>query len=304
MSDTAELIPALITLLGDPDPKVHGPVRQRLLAMGGDALSALQEARAATRCGATRGRIEAVIDCIRALETDRRLEAFARLPEAEMDLERGCALLASIAYPEHTAAALAAALDRLAVGLAARLARCSSLVERVETVCAHLFQDHRLQGGAVDGDDPDDGFLHRVIERRKGLPIALATITVLVGRRVGLPIHGVGMPCHYIVKAVEGEEEILFDPWAGGTILTRDHCAGLLGSWGIPFQEAYLGVTPPRATLARMCRNLIRPYWQLGDHQRLGHVVRFLHGLEEGETVVGCPCGGRPEIQPGRAPAE
>jgi len=293
MSDTTELIPALITLLGDPDPKVHGPVRQRLLTLRGAALPPLEAARTASRCAATVARIDAVIDCIRALEVDHRLEAFTHLPEAEMDLERGCALLASIAYPDHTAAALAASVDRLAVGLTARLARCTSLTERVEILCIHLFQDHRLRGDVVAGDDPDDGFLHRVIERRKGLPIALSTITVLVGQRVGLPIYGVGMPCHYIVKAVEGEEEILFDPWSGGAPLTRAHCVGLLGSWGIPFQDGYLATTSTRATLARMCRNLIRPYWQRGDHQHLGHVVRFLHGLEEGEALAPCRCGDR-----------
>ncbi len=293
MSDTTELIPALITLLGDPDPKVHGPVRQHLLTLRGEALPALERARETNGCPTTLARIDGVIGCIRALEIDNRLEAFARLPEAKMDLEHGCALLASIAYPDHTPDVLAAALDRLAVGLGPRLARCTNLAERVETLCIHLFQDHRLRGEAVAGDDPDDGFLHRVIERRKGLPIALATITVLVGRRVGLPIHGVGMPCHYIVKAVEGDEEILFDPWAGGTPLTRAHCIGLLGSWGIPFQEAYLEIDTAHATLARMCRNLIRPYWQRGDHQHLGHVVRFLHGLEEGGTATPCRCGNR-----------
>lgn len=293
MSDTTALIPALITLLGDPDPKVHGPVRQRLLFLRGEALPALEQAQATNGCAATLARIDGVIDCIRALEIDSRLEAFARLPAAEMDVERGCALLASIAYPDHTADALAATLDRLAVGLTARLARCTTLAERVETLCTHLFQDHRLRGDAVAGDDPDDGFLHRVIERRRGLPIALATITVLVGRRVGLPIHGVSMPCHYIAKAVEGDEEILFDPWAGGATLTRAHCIGLLGCWGIPFQETYLEIDTARATLARICRNLIHPYWRRDDHQHLGHVVRFLHGLEEGKTVALCRCSDR-----------
>jgi len=302
MSDTTELIPALITLLGDPDPKVHGPVRQRLLTLRSDALPALEAARTTTSCAATVARIDGVIGCIRALEVDHHLESFARLPEREMELERGCALLASIAYPEYTEASLAAILDHLAVGLTARLARCTTLAERVEILCTHLFQDHRLRGDAVAGDDPDDGFLHRVIERRKGLPIALATITVLVGRRVGLPIYGVGMPCHYIVKAVEGEEEILFDPWGGGALLTRDHCIGLLGSWGIPFQERYLEVASPRATLARMCRNLIRPYWTRGDHQHLGHVVRFLHGLEEGGTVAPCRCVNRQAARRDLAP--
>jgi len=294
MSDTTELIPALITLLGDPDPKVHRPVRQRLLSLRGDALPALEAARATSWCSSTMARIDGVIGCIQALEMDHHLESFARLPVGEIDLERGCALLGSIAYPEHTDAALAATLDQLAVGLTARLARCTTLTERVEILCTHLFEDHRLRGDVAAGDDPDDGFLHRVIERRKGLPIALSTITVLVGRRVGLPIYGVGMPCHYIVKAAEGDEEILFDPWSGGAPLTRAHCIGLLGSWGIPFQDAYLETTPARATLARMCRNLIRPYWERGDHQHLGHVVRFLHGLEEGVKVASCPCGERP----------
>ncbi|RMF77198.1 MAG: hypothetical protein D6739_13020 [Nitrospirae bacterium] len=292
MSDPPELIAALVTLLGDPNPAVHGAARKRLLTLGPGAMAPLEQALEGVRDPETRGRIVGVLECLGALELDRRLEAFGRLPDEEMDLERGAALLASIAYPDHTAEELGRELDRLAEGLAPRLARCTTLSTRLDCLCHHLYVEHRLHGEPGDGNDPDDGLLHRVILRRHGLPIALAAITVLVGRRVGLPVYGVAMPCHYIAKAVEGGEEILFDPWSGGARLSRDHCAGLLGSWGIPFRDAYLEVASPRATLARMCRNLLRPYWRRGDHQRLGHVVRFLHALEGGEGATGCRCAG------------
>jgi regulator of sirC expression with transglutaminase-like and TPR domain len=281
MNDTPELVSALIALLRDPDPRVHEPVRQKLLELRSTALPALLEARPQEGDAAIRARMEAIIDCVHALQTDDRLEALARQDDASLDLERGCVLLAQLSYPELEAGQVAAALDRLADGLDGRLHGVRRGTDRVEAIRHFLFIQQGFHGHEVDWHDPDSSLIHRVLERRTGLPIALSAVTMLIGRRLGLPIFGVGMPGHYIVKYQEGDEEILFDPWSGGTVLSRQHCAELVGSWGIALHDEHLQVTDDRATLQRMCRNLIKPYWRRSDHQRLGHVVRFLHLLEE-----------------------
>jgi len=277
------LIAALITLLRDPEIKVHGPARHKLLEMRERALPALQEAYRVERNPDARARIHAVIRCVHSLEMDDELEAFARQDDADLDLEHGCFLLASVTDPDLRPDAITAPLDALAAALAPRLTGVTEPVDRIEVLSRYLFVECGFHGQQVGCDDPDHSFLHRVMERRKGLPISLSAVTILTARRLGLPICGVGMPGHYIVKYRTGDDDddILFDPWGGGEIISRQHCAELVGSWGVVLEDHHLDVTSDRATLQRMCRNLIRPFWRRNDQQRLGHVVRFLHMLED-----------------------
>jgi regulator of sirC expression with transglutaminase-like and TPR domain len=283
MSDQTELIAALITLLRDPEIKVHGPARHKLLELRKEILPALEAARRGERNPEARARIEGVIYCVHALEIDDHLEEFARQDDAHLDLETGCLVLARVAYPGLQASALSVPLDAMAEELGRRLHGDMEPLAQIEALSRYLFIDRGFHGHQVGCDDPDHSFLNRVLERRKGLPIALAVVTTLVARRLGLPIAGVGMPGHYIVKYVmDGADDVLIDPWGGGAVVSRQHCAELLGSWGVVLEDHHLEVTSDRATLQRMCRNLIKPFFHRHDHQRLGHVVRFLHILEEG----------------------
>jgi regulator of sirC expression with transglutaminase-like and TPR domain len=283
MSDQTELIAALITLLRDPEIKVHGPARHKLLELRKDILPALVAARRIERNPEARARIEGVIYCVHALEIDDHLEEFARQDDVHLDLEAGCLLLARVAYPDLQPAALSSPLDAMADELGRRLLSVTEPLAQIEALGRYLFIDRGFHGHQVGCDDPNHSFLNKVLERRKGLPIALAVVTILVARRLELPIVGVAMPGHYIVKYVmEDADDILIDPWGGGAVVSRQHCAELLGSWGVVLEDHHLDVCSDRTTLQRMCRNLIKPFFHLHDHQRLGHVVRFLHILEEG----------------------
>ena len=73
--------------------------------------------------------------------------------------------------------------------------------------------------------DPDLSRLDLVLERRVGLPINLAIIELEVAWRLGLALHGVGLPGHFIVGGPDG---LLLDPAGGGRVLTRDDCQALI----------------------------------------------------------------------------
>ena len=71
---------------------------------------------------------------------------------------------------------------------------------RRSTACAPISS--RLlgfRGNTRDYGDPENSFLDSVLERRLGIPISLAVVMMEVGRRIGAPVHGVGMPGHFLV---------------------------------------------------------------------------------------------------------
>ncbi len=63
----------------------------------------------------------------------------------------------------------------------------------------YLFESLGFRGNTRDYGDPENSFLDSVLKRRVGIPITLALVMMEVGRRVGAPVHGVGMPGHFLV---------------------------------------------------------------------------------------------------------
>ena len=90
-----------------------------------------------------------------------------------------------------------------------------------------LFVDWGFAGNTTDYGDPRNSFLPDVIERRLGLPITLSVLMIEVGRRIGVGLHGVGMPGHFLV-GVDGDPDAFIDPFHAGARARRSRVSRAL----------------------------------------------------------------------------
>ncbi len=106
--------------------------------------------------------------------------------------------------------------------------------------------------------DPANSYLDRVLERRTGIPISLSIVAISVGRRVGVPIVGVGMPSHFLIGSPDGLR--FADPFNGIDHLDPAACGRLFEDViapGARFDPAYLQAADPVDIVRRMLNNLI-----------------------------------------------
>lgn len=167
-------------------------------------------------------------------------------------LDRAALALAAGADPALDADRWLRELDRLAVG-----------VTSVDSLRQRLFVEEGFGGNSGDYTDPRNSLLHHVLARRLGIPITLAVVTMEVGRRAGVPMEGVGMPGHFLVRP-SGTSRYL-DVFAGGAEISGARCEELFrGATGagpeVPFGPHLLTATPTRAILVRMLENLRAVY--------------------------------------------
>src|SRR4051812_25017586 len=191
---------------------------------------------------------------------------FAELVQGDEDaipLDEAALLIAAHAYPDLDVAAERARLDALA-------ARCRG--DELDVLLEYLFGELGFTGNRHEYYDPRNSFLNEVLHRRLGIPITLAVVTMEVGRRIGVPLLGVGMPGHFLVRY----GPVVIGPFTGGRKLTEDDCRGLVGAAaGIKMDESFLAPVGPRAILSRMLANLRQLYVQAGDSRSLAWVVEL-----------------------------
>ena len=144
----------------------------------------------------------------------------------------------------------------------AALARVDRLAERAAAEgVAGALRAEGFRGDAEDYDDPRNSFLDQVLERRRGLPIALATLTLAVARRAGAPMAGIGMPGHFVVADLAGPEPEYLDPFDGWERRSVDDLAAIVRrTSGLDLRAEFLQPVGGPAILARTLANLRGSY--------------------------------------------
>jgi regulator of sirC expression with transglutaminase-like and TPR domain len=208
--------------------------------------------------------------------TDRFAE-LVRGPEERCQPDLGALLIAAHARRDLDVDGELRRLDEIA-------AACPG--SDLDALTAHLCGTLGFRGDTDDYSDPRNSLLDAVLNRRLGVPISLSIVMLEVGRRLDIPLQGIGMPGHFLVRDAK-DDDVFVDPFHR-VQLDRDGCetlfAKLHGSKA-RFQPQFLEPVGPRAVMARMLTNLQRSFVGRGD--RAGALwAQCLRVLVPGATVT------------------
>ncbi len=179
-------------------------------------------------------------------------------PEAEIQLARAALLFTIDEYPRVHPDAYLRQLEALAQRVADLPAYTPA--QRIEALRHVLVEEEGFKGSQKAFTDPEASYLNRVIDTRCGLPISLSAVWMHVASCLDWPIHGVGMPGHFIISYDDpGGERIFVDPFNGGARLSREDCAQMQETMfgeSLTLSEAHLEVSGTFSILERMLGNL------------------------------------------------
>jgi regulator of sirC expression with transglutaminase-like and TPR domain len=269
---------ALINLLGDEDPTVYQAVKEKIISLGSDTQIWLKPCQISGDATLRRHAQEIVRHFDREL-ADTRFMTYCLQDESHIELERGAFMMAQTEYPEINVAAYSAMLDDLAGELREWLAMSDPKERLLVRVNEFLFTEKGFTGNMENYYDPENSFLNRVLDRRTGNPVSLCLVYVLLMRRLGFPVSGVGLPGHSVCRFQSGTEEVYVDAFNLGKLLTRHDCIEHLTRCKHEMREEYLQPMGARRMLARMCGNLEQIYLELNRTDDATRVQRYLFAL-------------------------
>ncbi|MGD0863991.1 MAG: transglutaminase-like domain-containing protein [Rhizomicrobium sp.] len=102
----------------------------------------------------------------------------------------------------------------------ARLA--TNAEDGARSLAALLVGRYGYDGDRLAYDDPQNADLIAVIDRRRGLPVALGILYLHAARAAGFESSGLNTPGHFLLKIALRGTQALIDPFNGGAAIDRE----------------------------------------------------------------------------------
>jgi regulator of sirC expression with transglutaminase-like and TPR domain len=153
------------------------------------------------------------------------------------------------------------------------------LAARARALNEIILLKYGYSGDALTYDDLQNANLIRVIDRRKGLPVALGILYIHAARVQGWDIAGLAFPGHFLVRLSDGPERVIIDPFHDGQICGAAELRELLkaatGGDSELLPEHYMAASD-RDVLLRLQNNLKARLLQAQNPERALTVVETM----------------------------
>ncbi len=266
--------------MDDRDETIRDSVKTQLVQIGEDAIPFLEIA-ARDEDLRKRSQAQVVLKEIFPIQLGEKFRRLSQKSGADLDLEEGIHLLTQFGHPEFEPETANSALDSMAQELEPRLLPHFKPIETVRELNKYLFQEKGFSGNEKNYFSDDNSFLNKILSNKTGIPISLSVLCILIGRRLDLPIVGVGMPCHFIAKYDVLSGPVYFDPFNKGRILSYRQCVELVEGFGLKFEDHFLSQSGNREILIRMINNLIMVYKQNNENQKMDQLTQYVQILSK-----------------------
>ncbi|MBW7887047.1 MAG: hypothetical protein H3C35_01640 [Bacteroidetes bacterium] len=150
--------------------------------------------------------------------------------------------------------------------------KTSTVIEPVDVfhrIIEFFCSEKQFNGNSIDYYNEENHYINKVLDTKLGSPISLSVIYLLVCRKINLPIYGIGLPGHFILRFSFDMKHIYFDPFDSGKVLFKDDCAKIVENLGYTYSDEFLEPISNKQIAERMLRNIILSLEKNRETQRI-----------------------------------
>mgnify|MGYP001196099727 CR=1 FL=1 len=196
------------------------------------------------------------------------------------ELETGSLLLDRTVFPNVDVAECCIQIDVIAARCREIMILPSTPWEKCKVLNRVIFHEFGFRGNSENFDDPLNSLISQVLIRRKGIPITLSILYILVAQRCGINLEPIGMPVRFLVGCFLEEAPFYIDPYERGRFKMEEDLNDFLCNENFSPKPSYFSPIPVGQILRRSCANLSRQYTLNNDPERARLFASFVREFE------------------------
>lgn len=274
-------IKALISLLDDDDKQVVSHVEEKILSMGKEVIPFLEKEWETSFNPALQARIEEIIHVLQYDLLRSRLKEWHQ--GTDKDLLTGMWLVATYQYPDLELEKLKQELEQIYYDTWLEFRPDLYPIDQIKVVNSVLFNKLKFGANTKNFHSPGNSMINVVLETRKGNPITLCVIYMLVAQKLKLPVQGVNLPNLFILTYKDDQNnQFYINAFNRGLIFSRQDIENYIHELHLVPQNSFFEACTSLDIVRRALRNLIMSFEKIGEHAKAEEVKVLLVEISDG----------------------
>lgn len=269
---------ALVSLLDDSDQEVKIHVKDKIISLGNEVIPFLEEKWENSFNPDLQKEIEELVHELQFSLLKERLDRWKS--SEDQDLLTGLWLVNTYQYPELEFDKLNADMHQIYFDVWTSFNNDLSPYEKVRIINSVIFGTLKFSANTKNFHSPGNSMLSNVLESKKGNPISLCAIYLLVANKLGLPIFGVNLPNLFVLTYKSEEVTFYINAFNKGLIFSKQDINNYLEHLKIEPQDEYFEPCKSIEIVKRTLRNLIVAFEKIGEVEKVNEVRELLEIVE------------------------
>jgi regulator of sirC expression with transglutaminase-like and TPR domain len=264
---------AMVSLLDDPD--VAEDVRRKINAMGSEAVPLLE---AELEMYGDQPEIKVHIEgLLEEMQTSSLLFDMKEWADhGGEDLLRGLWLISRMVYPRSSIEKMRAEINRIYMDIWVLTRKDMHPADMLQIMNAKVFEELGFEPNIKNFHSPQNSLFNQVLENRKGNPVTLSCIYILLAQKLDLPLYGVNLPNLFVTLFDVPGHPFYVNVFNKGQVFYRKDIDDYLKQMNLEPRKEYYQACTHIEIVARVLTNLAFAYQKSGQTAREEQVNRIL----------------------------
>ena len=271
---------ALVSLLDDDDKQIVSHIEEKILSLGTSIIPYLEKEWETNFNPQVQKRIE---ELVHTLQYELLKERMVKWYQGEeQDLLTGMWIVATYQYPDLELEKLRQDLDQIYYETWLEFKPEMYPFDQIKVINGVLFNKLRFGANSKNFHSPGNSMINVVLESRKGNPITLCIIYMLVAQKLKLPVYGVNLPNLFILTYKDANHTFYINAFNRGLIFSRQDIENYIHELHLVPQPSFFEPCNNLEIIRRTLRNLIMSFEKMGEHAKAEEVKLLLVEISDG----------------------
>ncbi len=274
---------ALVTLLDDEDKEVLEHVENKIKSLGHEIIPHLESHWETIFNPLIQKRLE---DIIHSMQFSRLLDRLTFWKDSEnQDLLEGMWLVATYLYPDLELPKLKSDLEQVFYDVWLEFKSDVLPYEQVKILNSVMFDKLKFKPNSKNFHAVSNSMINRVLETKKGNPLSLCVIYMLVAQKLKMPVYGVNLPNLFILVYKTDNHQFYINAFNRGIIFTKDDIDNYISHLNLTPMDLFYEPCSHKDSVRRLMRNLMASFDKIGDHEKSEEIKILLQSISEGNEI-------------------
>lgn len=275
---------ALVSLLDDEDEVIVSHVQEKILSLGTSVIPYLEQEWESNFNSQVQRKIEDLIHTLQYELLKERLKTWYE--EEDQDLLTGMWLVATYQYPDLELMKLRQDLEQLYYETWLEFKQDLYPFDQIKLINSVIFNKLKFGANTKNFHSPGNSMINVVLESRKGNPITLCVIYMLVAQKLKLPVYGVNLPNLFVLTYKDDRHsQFYINAFNKGLIFSRQDIENYISELHMTPQSTFFDPCSSLEIIRRVFRNLIMSFDKMGEHAKAEEVKELLLIIADGADL-------------------